>query len=344
MAERALTRAHLNRALLARQLLLERAETTIPRTLERIGGIQAQYAPSMYIGLWSRLAGVRRADLTEALERRGVVQATLMRATIHLVSRADFWPFALAVREARRAWWLRATRARLRHDEMAAAAAGLRARLAAGPMRRAEIEALLGKDIAGAVGLWLDLVRAPPSGTWDRRRADLYAAAEDWLGPPDVRPDDALDRLVRAYLSGFGPATRAEVADWAGLPAAAVAPALERARLRRFRGPDGQELVDLPRAPLPDAATPAPARFLPTWDATLLVHARRTGILPEEYRPRLFSSKTPHSFPTFLVDGSVAGTWRFEAGRIRLQPFRPLAPAEVEELEAEGERLAAFHS
>src|SRR5205823_14256755 len=122
----------------------------------------------------------------------------------------------------------------------------------------------------------------------------------------------------------------ADIAGWAGIPPAAIAPALGRLPLRRFRAEDGTQLLDLPRAPLPDPETPAPVRFLPTWDAVLLVHARRTGILPEEFRPRIFHSKLPFSMHTFLLDGAVAGAWRCEKGRIELQPFRRLTRAERE--------------
>jgi hypothetical protein len=346
-AVRTLTRRDLNRALLARQLLLERSAATIPRALERIGGLQAQYAPSMYIGLWTRLEDFRRDALTQALERRKVVQGTLMRVTIHLVSAADYWPLALAIRDARREWWLRAHRGKPSPREVEAAATRLRPRLAKGPLRRTEIDELLGKPgsaLINGLGMYVDLVRAPPSGTWEHRRADLYALAEEWLEPPDVSPESAREHLVRRYLSGFGPAARNEIADWAGVPVGEVAPVLERLRLRRFRSEDGEELLDLPRAPLPDAGTSAPVRFLPTWDAALLVHARRTGILPEEYRPRVFSVKTPQSVPTFLVDGSVAGSWRYERGRIELDPFRKLDSATLRELRDEAERLAAFHA
>jgi hypothetical protein len=123
-----------------------------------------------------------------------------------------------------------------------------------------------------------------------------------------------------------------------------VTDALARFELRRFHDEAGRELVDLPRAPLPDPDTPAPIRFLPTWDATLLVHARRTGILPEPYRPRIFTSKTPHSVGTFLVDGVVAGTWRPERGRIVTKPFERLSRETKRELDEEAERLAAFHA
>ncbi len=343
---RTLTQRELNRALLARQLLLERVRLPLPRALERVGGLQAQYAPSMYIGLWSRVEGLQRDDLTRALERRTVVQGTLMRSTIHLVSGRDYWPFALAILPGRREGWLRSHRGAPSARQMAALARRLRARLADGPLRRAKIDQLLGKGsaVTNGVGLWLELVRAPPSGTWERRRADLYAAAEEWLGPAEVTPQEATELLVRRYLGGFGPASRSEIADWAGLRPKEIAPALERLRLRRFCAEDGEELLDLPRAPLPDPETPAPARFLPVWDATLLAHARRTGILPERYRPAVFNTKTPHSVHTFLVDGEVAGTWKYEKGRVRLEPFGRLTAAARRELDVEAERLAAFHS
>ncbi|HEX5781104.1 MAG TPA: crosslink repair DNA glycosylase YcaQ family protein, partial [Solirubrobacteraceae bacterium] len=197
----------------------------------------------------------------------------------------------------------------------------------------------VGRQRAAAVGLWIDLVRVPPSGTWARRRADLYAAAEDWIGPPPS-DDGAVDHLVRRYLAGFGPATRKDVASFTGLPLPDVDVALKRLELREFDG----GLVDLPRAPLPDPDTPAPPRFLPTWDATLLVHARRTGVLPEEHRPKIFGIKTPQSFPTFLIDGQVAGTWKFNDGRIELTPFGKLDAADRKSLDEEADRLAELHS
>ena len=340
---RELSTRQLNRAVLARQLLLERSRLSIPRALERIAGLQAQYAPSMYIGLWSRLEGFDRSTLTGALHRRTVVQGTLMRATIHLVSAADYWPFAVGIRAERRAWWLRVHRAEPDESAHVVAARRLRRRLARGPLRRREIQELLGKEAASGVGLWLDLVRVPPSGTWEQRRADLYGSAEDWLGPEDATPDDGLDRLVSRYLAGFGPAPVADIADWAMLGVRTLAPALERLALRRFVGEDGKELLDLPRAPLPDPATRAPVRLLPTWDATLLVHARRAAIVPEPYRPLIFNTKTPQSVATFLVDGAVAGTWRRERARDRatllLFRFEPLPRRIERELAAEAEAM-----
>jgi hypothetical protein len=343
VAERTLTQRELNRALLARQLLLERASLPIPRALERIGGIQAQYAPAMYIGLWSRLEGFNRDALTRALERKSVIQATLMRATIHLVSRRDYWPLWSAIEEGLREWWARVNRAdatRVRENARRA-----RAILADGPLRWKELEERLGgRAEAAGIGMWLPLVRVPPSGTWERRRADLVAASEDWIGCEAVDVDEARALIVRRYLAGFGPARKRDIAAWASLNVAAVSAALDRIDVRRFRDEDGKELVDLPRAPLPDPDTPAPPRFLPVWDANLLVHARRTQILPEEYRPRIFNTKAPPSFNTFLVDGQVAGTWRFEQGRIKLEPFTRLDARWKRELAEEAERLAVFHA
>ena len=238
-----------------------------------------------------------------------VVQATLMRATIHVVSRRDYWPFAVAIRAAQRDWWLRMHKPRPTERELERQAEKLRALMADGPRRQEELVEVVGRSW-GMVGPWLELVRVPPSGTWEKRRAHLFQTAERWVGPEDVEPAPALDQLVRRYLAAFGPASRGDIAQWAGMRLGDIAPALERLSLRRFRDETGGELLDLPRAPLPDPETPAPVRFLPTWDAILLVHARRTGVLPERYRPLIFSTKMPQSVGTFLVDGAVAGTWR----------------------------------
>jgi hypothetical protein len=349
MAERVLSTRELNRALLARQLLLERSKLPLTRALESIGGIQNQYAPSGYIGLWSRVRDFRREALTKALEQRRVVQGTLMRATIHLVSAADYPLFAQGIRKTRWEWWSRVQRREADTIDWKKVAALVRGYLAEGPLRQPKLAGLLKSEgfprmaWAGA-GLWVDMVRVPPSGTWEQRRADLYALAGDWLAPSSTTESQGMEHLVRRYLGGFGPASLNDLANWAGLPATTLRPVVDRLKLRRFRDQEGGELLDLPRAPLPDADTPAPVRFLPTWDATLLAHARRTQILPEPYRPRVFNTKTPHSVPTFLVDGMVAGSWRYERGRVRLEPFGSLPKTIRRELEEESARLAAFHT
>ena len=291
-----LSQRQLNRSLLARQHLLEPADRQLPRLVEDIAGLQTQYAPSAYVGAWSRLRTFRRADLTGALERATVIQATLMRSTIHMVSRRDFWPIAIATRQARRRWWLKAVRHANDAKDIEGHADRVRATLADGPRRRSELVTELGLNSTTWNGLaqWLDMVRVPPSGTWDQRRADLYALAEDWVGPQpqDMSAEGGLDLLVRRYLTGFGPSSRKDVASFTGVPLQAIDASLARLTIRRFRSEAGEELVDLQRRPLPDPGTPAPVRFLPTWDATLLVHARRTQILPEHYRPRVFHTKT----------------------------------------------------
>jgi hypothetical protein len=149
---------------------------------------------------------------------------------------------------------------------------------------------------------------------------------------------------VSSYLRGFGPATKHDVAGFTGLKVGELQPVLARLELERHESDAGAELLDLPGAPLPDRDTPAPVRFLPVWDATLLVHARRTGLLPEDLRPRVFSVKKPHGTPTFLVDGAVAGAWRHTDGRVELEPWTKLDKDARAALDAEAERLAAFHA
>jgi len=266
-----------------------------------------------------------------------------MRATIHLVSKRDYWPFVVGIRQAQRTWWLRTHGRDLDAKTIAANDRKVRRAFDGGTLTRAQLEAVLGTRL-GLAGVFLDLVRVPPSGTWERRRADLYALAEDWVGPESATEADGIGLLVRRYLQGFGPARPAEIADWASLDVKTTLQALERLEVRRFRDEDGKELVDLPRLPLPDADTPAPVRFLPVWDATLLVHARRTQILPERHRPRIFNVRTPQSVNTFLVDGQVAGTWRHDKGRVKVEAFGRLAKGRRAELDEEAERLAAFHA
>jgi hypothetical protein len=315
---------------------------SIPEAVEQVGGLQTQYAPSGYVGLWARLADFQREALTDALERRTVVQATLMRTTIHVVSAAEFWRYAMGVRRARREWALRVPG---RNDEagLIEAANQMRDALAGGPRTVKELGEL-GAGFVGSLGLWVDLVRAPPSGTWERRRADRLALAEDWIGSPDASEDEGLEHLVRAHLRAFGPAAWRDIASWAGISVGDAKRGGERLPLARYRDEDGRELIDLEDAPLPGPDTPAPVRFLPHWDANLLVHARRTGLLPEQHRPRVFSIRNPFSVGTYLVDGTVAGGWSVRDGRIDLDPFETLAAKDQRAVEQEREALEAFHA
>ncbi|MFN8519873.1 MAG: winged helix DNA-binding domain-containing protein [Chloroflexota bacterium] len=337
-----LTQRRLNRAGLARQLLLGRSTLSIPEALHQVGGLQTQYAPSGYVGLWTRLAGFHRDDLTRALEDRSVVQATLMRGTIHLVASGDFWPMAVGIRRARREWaarlpdGVRDARASETH------AVELRAALADGPRSVAELGGIA-SGFVGNVGLWVDLVRVPPGGTWERRRADVLGLADQWLGPEDATEATGLEDLLAAYLRGFGPAAPKDAASWAGVPVTWLRPAVETLGLRRFQDEAGRELLDLPDAPLPDEDAPAPARLLPHWDANLLVHARRTGILPEPYRATLFHTRRPFSAGVILVDGRVVGEWSVRDGHVRPTLYEELSAADRREVDDEVEALDAFH-
>ena len=232
----------------------------------------------------------------------------MMRSTIHMASKRDFWLFTAAIREQRRRWWLRSFKGST--SDVVAAAKKTERFLADGPKRRAEIVKALGLDnpLWYGVNLWLDLVRVPPYGTWEQPRADLFGLAPDWLGePPAITEAEGIEHLVKRYLGAFGPASPGDVASFTGLTAGALAPALGRMTLRRFLDERGKELLDLPRAPLPDGETPAPVRFLPVWDATLLVQARRTQILPRALPRRASSTRRARTRST---RSSSTARWR----------------------------------
>ncbi len=344
-----LTWPQLNRAVLARQLLLERSPITAIEAVQRLGGLQTQYAPSAYVGLWSRLVGFRRAELTDAMLDARIVQAWVMRCTIHMVSASDYQPMTEAVRIQRRRWWLRSRRG-VTDAEMKAAAATTARRLADGPQRQADLVAELVADglpasVFPGVQLWLDLVRVPPAGTWELPRAHVYGLADDWVPPqPTTDLAAAEELLVTRYLAGFGPATPSDVSRYAGWTVTETKAVLSRLDLRTVRDPEDSQLVDLPDAPRPDGDTPAPVRFLSTFDALLLLgHAKRARIVPDDHRDKVFSTKMPQSTPTFLVDGHVAGTWRYGDNHVTPTPFAPLTRAVRREVDGEAERLTAFY-
>jgi hypothetical protein len=345
-----LTSRTLNRTLLARQHLLERTTADPIAVMEAMGGIQMQYAPAGYIGLWSRTLDFTRPKLTRALEERRAVQGTLLRATIHTVSAADYWPSMAGIRRINREWYGRVQAREIGSTDMAAVADAIREELADGPMRIGELAKRVAArgfpDRATAwASTWVDMVRVPPSGTWERRRADLYALADRWLPPTgEVTEDEGIAHLIGRYLGAFGPAPIADIASWMGLNVGQMRHVAEGMELLHYRDESGRALVDVSDGRIVDEATPATPRFLPVWDATLLVHARRTQVLPEAHRPRIFSTKTPHSLNTFLVDGHVAGSWRHEDGEIRLDPFGPLAAADRRAVDEEAHGLALLHA
>jgi hypothetical protein len=349
-----LSARRLNRALLARQHLLEPSTGSLAETIEDVGGLQTQYAPAAYVGLFSRMASLERAELTPAMERREVIHGTLMRVTIHSVSARDYWPMVAGIRRSRQEWVLRVSSGLRGIARIEPVVEAIREVFAGGPVRAKQLTTEVTargfpREAIGWACLWVDIVRIPPSGTWERRANDLYELAERWL-PPDsgvgggATEEDGMRLLVQRYLGGFGPATVADLAGWAGVAPARLRPVLAKTDLRNFKDEMGRNLIDLPDLPIPAEDAPAPVRFLPQWDTTLLVNCRRTQILPEVYRPLIFSTKTPQSFPTFTVDGQVAGTWRYQDGRVITETFASLSSAQRRDVEGAAARMAEFFS
>ena len=352
-----LTSRQLNRATLARQLLLERSDLDVVDAVERIGGLQAQEPASPHIGLWTRLAGFQPADLDRALAERSVVKGTLMRSTLHVVSAADYlrvWPAVVPLMEGIR----RQDRVQPPSPQRLAALQARAAAFTAEPRGLGELRDHLGASdgLAPDEVLWwirrrVAFAHAPSDVAWSFGRRPRLAHALAWLGADDwsASTDDALEHLVRRYLGAFGPATAADLSQWSGLAVARVRPGIAAAEasgdLRRFSDERGRELLDLEGSPLPGADTPAPPRLLPMWDSTILAFADRTRLISDEDR-RVVVARNGDTLPTFTVDGVVAGLWWAHAepgGRTRIviEPFRPpLRRPDAVALEREGERLA----
>jgi DNA glycosylase AlkZ-like len=340
LTERVLTQRELNRALLARQLLLERVRLPVGRVLERVAGIQAQDVIPPFIGLWTRIVGFERDDLARALHQRTAVRATLMRATIHFVTARDYARFAPATFPI----LLRLGRANRRDRQSVADVEQLTARalaFAAEPRTGKEMQELLGGESA-----WWRIrrealfVNAPGDEPWSFSRRRRFVAAASWFDRPLSDVDTGRDHLVRRYLAAFGPATAADVAAWSGLTAAEVRPTLERLRLRRFRDERGRLLFDVPGGPLPDPRTPAPPRLLPLFDNTILAYADRRRVISDEHRQTVIRGGLVDS--VFLVEGFVAGRWWLRNGSFELEPFVRLTRAEERELRREGAAVEAF--
>jgi hypothetical protein len=345
LAERVLTLKELNRATLARQLLLERKRIGVQPAIERLAGMQAQWPPSPYIGLWSRLAGFKRETLERAILRGDVVKPTVMRGTLHLVTARDYPTFWWALRDMP-TWYdethLAHALKALEGARKLAEQAPLTHRQALDYLERehGHTEDSERRRIFHAVRRRAHLLHSPDSALWTTQPSAVFHSYPE---PGELDVLAARTELVRRYLAAFGPATRADIAEWSGLRVADFAPALEALEpLRRFRDENGRELLDVPRAPLPPADTPAPARFLPKWDNTLLAHADRRRVLPEELRKTVIA-KNGDVTQTFLVDGIVAGSWKADRkGTIALTPYAPLPRAARREVEEEAARLEAW--
>ena len=321
-------------------MLLTPERLTVPRAVERLCALQAQYAPSPYIALWSRLTRFRKEQLTRALEDRTVVKSSLFRITLHITSARDYPYYAAA--------WLPAAREmtpRITVDRMAALSRKVHA-AAQKQITHEQLEAI-GADEMG--GRWrtrtlAPLLHVPPAGTWGFHGRPELLVLKTWLGVDLPSREEGAKHLVRSYLASFGPATQQDLLRFAGVRVGDLRPGLEQLELRTFRDERGRELLDLPRAPLPDGDTPAPIRFLPKWDSSLLAYAppERTRILPEKFRGTVIR-KNGDVLPTVLVDGFVGATWNVDRKRgLEIEPLRRLTKAERAEIDEEGERLVEF--
>ena len=345
------TRA-LNRATLARQMLLGREKTTALLAVERLVGMQAQLARPPYIGLWSRVAGFQAEDLTRLVRARKVVRGTLMRVTLHLVSTKDYLGLRPLLQPMLSAGFRTALKDRIPGLEVEPVVAAARACLEERHCTFNEVRAVLGKRwpkfderaLAYAVRTHLPLVQVPTDTAWGWPGAAAFALAESWIGRPMPKGWDARTLVLR-YLAAFGPAGPRDAEMWSGLGRLRDAFEALRPRLRVFHDEKGRELFDLPKAPRPPEDRPAPPRFLPDYDNVMLAHVDRTRIVPAVHKAKLATTNL-RVVATFLVDGFVAGAWRIERARtaaaLELEPFEPLSRTARAELTAEGTGLLRF--
>ena len=338
--ERVLSLRELNRATLARQLLLERRRLSPKAVIERLVGMQAQWAPAPYVGIWTRTTSFRRETLERELARRTIVKANLIRMTLHIVTLRDYGLMRAAISESGHAdQW----------PDSELVAPTVRALAEQGPTTSVEALALIERE-HGLTGMrarraWrggrmrAHVLHDHVSASWEAPQRHRFVALEE---PEAHDPVEARAEIIRRYLAAFGPASRQDIDAWSMLRQPQIRPALERLEpLRRFRDENGRELLDVPRAPLPDPETPAPVRFLPKWDNVLLSFADRRRVLPEELRKRVIRMNGDVA-QTFLVDGLVAGIWEVDNGRVVLQPFVRLSREARREVNEEKERLEAF--
>ncbi|MEO8197101.1 MAG: winged helix DNA-binding domain-containing protein [Thermoanaerobaculia bacterium] len=343
----------LNRATLARQMLLERADVPVEVAVARLAGMQAQIARPPYLGLWTRLAGFERAALSVALHARRVVRATAWRGTLHLLTDDDLLHFRGALQPMLSRGMQSILRNRVETFDMEELLAAARTFFAAKPATfdaaRAHLAARFPvadeRAMGYAVRTHLPLVQVPDGSAWGFPAAADFALADEWLGRAIPAGSDGLPELVRRYLAAFGPASVPDAQNWSGIGGLRSTFDALRPALVTFRDARGRELFDLADAPRPDEETPAPVRFLPEYDNLVLGHDDRSRMVAEAQRPRLVT-KNLQVPATFLVDGFVAGTFRVERKKktatLTLTPFDKLAKRDLRALEAEGAALLAF--
>lgn len=338
------TRA-LNRATLARQLLLSRSPLSAGAAVEHLLGLQAQNVKPPYYALAARLEGFTPEALSRLMADREVVRIVTMRSTIHTHTADDCLTLRPLVQAARDRE-LHAFRKGLAGVDLDRLAALARELVEAEPRTMAQLrEALLAEwpdadppSLSVAARCRLPLVQVTPRGLWGRSGQVALTTAEHWLGR-SAEPAPAPDATVLRYLAAFGPASVKDMQTWAGLTRLREAFERLRPRLITFRDGNGVELFDLPDAPRPDPDTPAPPRFLPEFDNLLLSHADRTRVVPSEYWGRTWQRNQAHR--TLLVDGFVAGVWKLDADALVVEPFGTLTNAQREAVTEEGERMLA---
>lgn len=347
-APRTLTPRDLNRALLARQLLLERSTLGPLQVIERLAGMQAQVPRPPFLGLWTRLAAFERADLHALLTSKQAVRATMMRGTIHLVSTADFRVWRPALQPALTSIWGSLLKDRVDGIDLAKLTAFARSKLPSNfATLRTELVKKFPKHDDRALGfsvrIHLPLVMVPTATKWSFPGNADFACAKTYLGR-GVETGSLTD-LVRRYLAAFGPASIRDAMCWSGIRKTdLLAPTFEalRPELVTFRDDRGRELFDLPDAPRPSADVPAPVRLIPEYDNLVLGHDDRSRIIDDAHRSALVTKNLVVP-ATFLVDGRVAGTWTSERTKKRatltLAPFGKLAKPTKAVLEAEADAL-----
>ncbi|MDB4951591.1 MAG: hypothetical protein JWM27_4240 [Gemmatimonadetes bacterium] len=342
----------LNRALLARQMLLRRERRTALAAVEHLVGMQAQVPDTPYTGLWSRLVGFDPEELSRLMTERRVVRVSVMRGTIHLVSADD----CLTLRPLTQPVHDRTFRGnqgrRLQGAAMDAVVAAGRALVEERPRTFAELGARLRERwpdadadaLAQAVRTGAALVQVPPRGLWRGGGLAMHTTAEHWLGRP-LAANPSVDEMVMRYLAAFGPASVADAQAWCGLTGLREVMDRLRPRLATFRDERGRELFDLPNAPRPDPETPAPPRFLPEYDNALLSHDDRSRIVSDEHRRGLYTANGM-TFGTVLLDGYVGATWKItrekSAAVLAIQTFASLSAADEAAVAEEGATLLAF--
>ena len=345
--ELTLSQRALNRATLARQMLLAREKVKVVTAVERLAGMQAQVPKPPFIGLWSRIEGFKREDLKRAIDKHEVVRATMMRGTLHLMSRRDY----IATRASLQPMLTKGMSAVLRNRadfDLDLVVRDAREFFHGKPCTFDDLRKHLmelhpkfdERAMGYAVRMHLPLIQVPDDSRWSWPASASFAVAESWLGEP-VGTDASAHALALRYFAAFGPATVADFQTWSGLQQMKGVVDELRPKLVTFRDERRRELFDLPKAPRPDPETPAPVRFLPEYDNLLLAHDDRSRVISDEHRKRVFTPNL-RILSTFLVDGFVAGMWSIDRKKIKLEPFVKLSKKVRDEVDREADALLHF--